>query len=129
MKNFKEWNNRKSKIHTDRSRVFFGEREIWFCYLGANIGFEQDGRGHDFLRPVLIVKKFNKEIFWAISLTKAKKNNQEHYFKFIFKNQQLSLAILSQLRIIDAKRLKYKTGVMSKKDFTALKTKIRQFLA
>ena len=23
--------------------VYFHEREIWFCYLGVNIGSEQDG--------------------------------------------------------------------------------------
>ena len=73
---FNNWNEKKQKAHNDKQRPFFHEQEVWFCSLGANIGFEQDGRGDDFLRPVLVLKKFNNEIFWALPMTKnAKKAN------------------------------------------------------
>ena len=56
-KDFKKWHTQKSDLHENKTRVFFHEREIWFTSLGANIGFEQDGRGDDFLRPIVILKK------------------------------------------------------------------------
>src|SRR6266566_1019469 len=44
-KDFAKWHTRKSEIDQREPRVFFHEREIWFCHLGANVGFEQDGKG------------------------------------------------------------------------------------
>lgn len=71
-KDFLSWHRKKEKIHNDFPRPFFHEREIWFCYLGANVGFEQDGQGIDFQRPVVIIRKFNNEICWIIPLSKTK---------------------------------------------------------
>lgn len=103
------------------------EREIWFCHLGENIGFEQDGRGEDFLRPVIVIKKFNKEVFWGLPLTKTPKTGP-YYFTFLFQ-EEASTAILSQIRLLDAKRLKYKCGNISEVDYIGIKTKIRQLIA
>ena len=116
-------------VEHERPRVFFNEREIWFCYLGENVGFEQDGRGAEFLRPVVVLKKFNHEVCWAVPLTRTKKRNK-YYFSFSFqKEEDTSVAILSQMRLVDAKRLKYKLGDMNRADFETLKSKIRQLLA
>ena len=52
--------------------------------MGLNIGYEQDGKGEDFLRPVLILKKFNKRVFLGIPLTKIKKDSH-FYHNFEFK--------------------------------------------
>src|SRR3990167_6226333 len=125
-KDFQKWHEKKKDIHENRPRVFFHEREIWFCYLGTNVGFEQDGSGDDFLRPVLILKKFNSEVLWALPLTKKGKKNHKYYFEFSSNFGEKSSVILSQIRLIDAKQLKYKIGDMSEKDFGLLKAKIRQ---
>lgn len=128
-KNFQSWHGQKQKIENDRPRVFFNEREIWFCYLGENVGFEQDGRGEEFLRPVIALKKFNNEVLWVIPLTKTKKKGK-YYFSFSFRvENDTSCAILSQIRLVDAKRLKYKIGDMKVSDFEIIKNKIRQLLA
>lgn len=128
-KDFKNWHGQKEKIENERPRVFFSEREIWFCCIGENIGFEQDGRGEEFMRPVVVLKKFNNEIFWAVSLTKTKKKGK-YYFSFFFRSENgASSAILSQIRLMDAKRLKYKIGDMKISDFETFKNKIRQLLA
>ena len=128
-KDFQKWHKKKKEIHEDRPRVFFHEREIWFCYLGTNIGFEQDGSGNDFLRPVVILKKFNNEVLWALPLTKKGKKNHKYYFEFLSNSGEKSSVILSQIRLMDAKRLKYKIGDMSEEDFNSLKAKIRQLIA
>lgn len=126
-KDFVSWHKKKSVLHYDKIRPFFSEREIWFCTLGNNIGYEQDGRGEQFLRPIIVIKKFNNEIFWGVPLTKTEKTNK-YYFKFSL-DDNFSHAILSQIRLIDAKRLNYKIGDMSETDFAEIKKRLRQFLA
>ena len=81
---FNNWNAQKQNSHFEKQRPFFHEQEIWFCALGANIGFEQDGRGERFLRPVLILKKFNNEICWALPMTKNIKEGK-YYITISFK--------------------------------------------
>lgn len=125
-KNFKDWHNKKSKIDQIFDRPFFHEREIWYCHLGLNIGFEQDGGGLDYLRPVIIFKKFNHEIFLGLPLTRTKKQSK-FYFQFEFEGRESS-AILSQIKLIDAKRLNNKLGLISEKDFQNLKEKLTAVL-
>jgi mRNA interferase MazF len=126
-KDYKKWIPVKQVVHNERPRIFFDEREIWFGYLGENIGFEQDGRGEEFLRPLLVLKKFNNEICWTIPLTTSNKIGK-YYFSFLL-NKETSTAILSQIRLVDAKRFKYKMGTLEEKVFLQLKLKIRQLLA
>ncbi len=126
-KDFQEWHKKKAVLHDEKERPFFHEMEIWFCSLGSNIGYEQDGRGEKFLRPVIILKKFNQEVCWILPLTKSERTGQ-HYFSFQF-NGQRSNAILSQIRLIDGKRLQYKFGNLDREDFKAIKKRLMQFLA
>jgi len=127
-KDFDKWHTEKSDLHANKVRPFFHEREIWFCSLGTNIGFEQDGADNKFLRPIIVLKKFNNEVLWCIPLTKRQKNGK-HYFQFKFSSNEISTAILSQLKLIDSKRLQYKVGGMKEADFRELKAKLKQFLA
>ena len=55
-KDFRRWHDKKEIINRIPKLPFFHEREIWFCHLGVNVGFEEDGRGEDFLRPVVVVR-------------------------------------------------------------------------
>ena len=88
--------------------------------MGVNVGFEQDGKGNIFARPVLILKKFNKEIFWALPLTTRIKENR--FYAPVFLDDGVSrCAILSQLRLIDAKRLIDKIGTISKDNYQTIK--------
>ncbi|MEK7664867.1 MAG: type II toxin-antitoxin system PemK/MazF family toxin [Patescibacteria group bacterium] len=126
-KDFRKWHDKKSRIDEIEPRPFFHEREIWYCALGANVGFEQDGNGENFIRPIIIFKKFNNEIFWAIPLTRTQKETK-YYFQFIFQDNTKSAAILSQIRIIDARRLGHKIGDISKDDFEKLTKKFKDIL-
>ncbi len=131
-KEFDTWNEKKKKVNNDHGRPFFHEGEIWFCYIGENIGFEQDGRGEDFLRPVLVFKKFNNNIFWGIPLSKSRNNinkkNSKFYYQFKFIEGIQSVAILSQIRLIDAKRLARKIGDISKNDFELVIKKLKELM-
>lgn len=127
-KDYSDWHGIKTTINNDKARPHFHEREIWFCSLGRNIGFEQDGRGVDLQRPIVILKKFNNEVCLAIPLTKNPKKGI-HYFNFSYQDGVISTAILSQIRLIDSKRLDYKSGNISTEDFANLKQKFRQLIA
>jgi mRNA interferase MazF len=131
-KDFQKWHTKKEKLNETEVRVFFHEREIWYCSLGANIGFEQDGKGEDFLRPVLVLKKFNDKIFWGIPLSKSikpiPKKSDKFYFVFSFVPGVKSLAILSQLRLIDASRLARHIGEMEKEEYQDLTKKLKALL-
>jgi len=126
-KDYTKWHEKKSQINEIEPRPFFHKREIWYCTLGVNVGFEQDGGGQDFLRPVIIFKKFNNEIFWAIPLTHTQKETK-YYFQFIFQDGSSSAAILSQIKLVDARRLDHKIGDISKDDFEKLIKKFKDLL-
>lgn len=126
-KDFQTWHTKKAQVDGIAKRPFFHEREIWWCAIGLNIGFEQDGGGKDFLRPVVVYRKFNGEIFWGIPLTRIQKK-AKYYFRFVFDKKGQSVAILSQIRLIDARRLYHKVGDMSGHDFSKLNKKFKDLL-
>ena len=111
MKNFQGWHKLKSDLHKQNRAVYFRKKEIWWCSLGANIGFEQDGKNNNFERPVLILKKFNKDILWILPLTSRNKVGR-YYFQVEYNNKTYSI-ILSQIRLISSKRLLRKIRVFS----------------
>ncbi|MBU0577460.1 type II toxin-antitoxin system PemK/MazF family toxin [Patescibacteria group bacterium] len=126
-KNFWDWHEIKNAIHhTSKKQVYFYEREIWFCSLGVNVGHEQDGGSKTFKRPVLVLKKFNKETFWGIPITSKNKIDKYH-FQFQYKNRRYSL-ILSQVRLLDSKRLIKKINSLSKKEFDQIKEQFVKIL-
>jgi hypothetical protein len=44
MKNYKNWCDLKYKINKSERFLSFYAKEIWWCSLGLNIGYEQDGK-------------------------------------------------------------------------------------
>lgn len=137
-KDFDSWNGIKKVVHNDSvARIFFHPRELWFAHLGANVGFEQDGRGEEFLRPLLVLRKFNNEVCWVLPLTKKQKANNPYYMTVRYSGfpevegaaLHSSVVILSQLRLVDAKRFRYKIGTVHEDEFAVIKEKIRQLLA
>lgn len=123
---------KKTLNNTDEPRLFFHEREVWYCHLGENIGFEQDGSDDQFLRPVVIIRKFNNDIFWGVPLTRTQKD-LPFYFTFVIQSETVandgnSTAVLSQIRLIDAKRLRRMVGYISKADAILLKKKLMALL-
>ncbi len=125
-KDFKMWFKEKAEVHNEKARPFFFESEVWFAALGENIGFEQDGRGKNYLRPIAIIRKFNNEVCWAIPLTKNKKGGI-FYFSFPLIGET-STAILSQIRLVDAKRLFYRLGIMRTMDLAEMKKRLKALL-
>jgi len=126
-KNFNLWNSKKKMINKKNKLIGFSQYEIIFMKIGLNVGFEQDGKGEDFLRPVLVYKKFNNQVFLGIPLTSKAKLNKFH-FEFEYKRGKTSFAILSQLKLFDIKRAKYKDGKISKYNFINLQKKLLKLI-
>jgi len=125
-KDFNQWHNLKQNLHNSRKVVVFKERDIIWASIGVNIGYEQDGKGEISSRPLLILKKYNRNIFFGIPLsTKIKEGS--FFFEFIL-NDKPSSALLVQGRTYDAKRLENKIGMINQKDFSALKLKLKELL-
>ena len=125
-KDFDRWNERKKKLHERNEKTLFHEREIWWCSLGVNIGFEQDGANDHFERPMLVIKKFNQEVLWALPLTRSLKINKYHYQ--LKQGQEIdSSVILSQIRLISSKRLLRKMRMIPVREFQEVVAQAKEF--
>ena len=122
MNEFNEWNEVKKQIEKENILVGFKTRDIFNIKMGQNIGFEQNGKGLNFVRPVLIYKKLTKDMFIVIPLTTTQRDGS-FFFKFEFIENKISTAILIQSRLFSTKRLLNKIGVINKNDYENLKKK------
>ena len=125
-KKFDNWNEIKKSLHDEHKAVIFKERDIFWVSIGINIGYEQDGKGEIFSRPVVIVKKYNNNLFFGVPLSTTIREGS-FFFSFDF-NNEISNALLVQGRVYDAKRLENKIGMISKNDFESLKSKLKGLL-
>jgi len=109
IKNFEEWNTKKQSIEKSSfSPAYFSEGEVWWLSIGINIGYEEDGKSRVFSRPVLIVKKFNRNLFLGIPLS-TKVKDSPYYIPILFRGRPMAVMI-SQLRAFSSKRLLEKMG-------------------
>jgi len=129
MNDFDSWNEIKKKIDGEKNEPdrFPKEGEVWMSSIGKNIGFEQNGSGDNFSRPILIVKKFNNHMFWSVSLS-TKQKKIDFYYNFTDINGNKVSAILAQLKLISVKRLKRKLYDLPAKNLKEIKDKLKTFL-
>ena len=102
-KNFDKWNERKKGLHVSTFKDYVHAREVWWCALGVNIGVEADGKHDNFERPILIIRKFNKDSILVVPLTSRIKKNPYHIV-YVHRGVQYA-AIISQMRLISTNRL------------------------
>jgi mRNA interferase MazF len=127
MKKFDDWNEVKQHLDSKEFKLNFKEREIYWASIGENIGFEQNGKGKDFSRPLLIVKKLNKQLFLGVPLSTTIREGS-YYYNFSFLEDEKSSALLVQVKVYDLKRIDRKIGMINKNDFENLKVKLRILL-
>ena len=73
-----------------------------------------------------MLKKFNNNIFLGIPLSTKNKENP-YYIKITIKDIPQS-AMISQIRIMDTKRLDEKIGYISRKDLDIVKSEVRKMI-
>ena len=118
-KDFDDWNIKKKITDREDKKIIFYEREVWWCIVGKNIGVEIDGKHELFLRPVVVVRKFNKDMALIVATTAQEKTNK-YYFLVSGDDGKTYNTCLSQIRNISTKRLFRKIGTISEPDYQAL---------
>ena len=125
-KDFDEWNEVKKKTNEERSR-FYTVREIWWCRFGVNIGTEQDGKGEWFVRPCIILRGFGPDACLVVPLTTS---SRKHALRIAIGkiNGEEAKANLSQIRVVDTKRLEEKIGFLDMDVFSTLRKTAKDLL-
>lgn len=129
-RNFNEWNEVKKETQKENIIVGFRNRDIFYIKIGENNGFEQNGKGNNFVRPIVVLKKFNKNMFFGIPLSSQIKDGMFYYYFELKKGSNISenIALLSQMRLYSTNRLLNKIGTMNKDDFENMKGKFKELI-
>ncbi len=114
-----DWLRFKLFLRAKNSKVLFNEGEIWWCNVGINIGSEIFGKGIEFARPVLVLKKFTTWSFFGIPLTSRRKEG-DWYVPITCDGVEGSI-ILNQARNFDARRLAERIEILKNADFREIK--------
>lgn len=125
-KNFDAWNELKKKTDAEQRR-FYTVREMWWCRFGLNIGTEEDGKGELFLRPALILRGFGPDACLVAPLTTSPR---EHPFRIPIGvvSEKEARVNVSQLRVIDTRRLIERIGFLDKDTFSNIRKVARALL-
>lgn len=126
-KDFDGWNEQKKETNSREDVLLYHERDVRWCRLGTNVGFEQDGTGAGRARPVLVLKAFNRYACLVIPLTTSTKRSPYHVSIGVVNNRPASV-IISQLRLIDTKRLTVKIMVLNKTTFDKIRKAVKDML-
>ncbi|WP_033916602.1 type II toxin-antitoxin system PemK/MazF family toxin [Campylobacter sputorum] len=128
---FDKWNNKKKIIHKDKKSFNIKIGTIYWVNIGKNIGSETYGKGDSFSRPVLVINKiYIKDFisaFIGIPISSKTKNKTGYlYHKFTTTNGKNQVALLSQIRAFDTKRvISFYNGRILKNDFETIKNKLK----
>ena len=126
IKDFDQWIVKKKDLHKKNSLPpLFRERDIWWVSVGINVGFEEDGKAENYVRPVLIVKKFNREMFLGVPMSTKLKDNK-YYIPVTVKKNTVSV-MTSQIRVFSSKRIWNKLAELDWGDFNRVLEELRKF--
>ena len=127
-KDFDTWNNVKKEVDARelRSDFFYHQREVWWCAIGLNVDVETDGKQVNFERPVLVMQKFNKEMFWGVPLTSRERTGK--FYEKISHDKGVAWAMLTQMKTFSSKRLLRKIGMIPEEDFATIQKRICELL-
>ena len=126
-KDFDNWNEKKKDISNKVFSPFYHERELWWCTLGVNIGFEQDGSELEYRRPVIILKGLSRETCLIIPLTTSSSEHKLRPSVGLIEEKN-ACALISQIKVIDTKRLVRKIGVLDKVIFEEIRKTTKDML-
>ena len=127
MKQFDRWNKLKKKVNEKQPEFFVNEREVRYAHVGLNVGYEEDGKGVDFKRPVLVLKKIG-HMFVVLPMTTKGKDTRFYYRLADSYFNKPSRVILSQLKVIDKARFIKDLAIITEEDFQNIKEKLKALL-
>lgn len=125
-KNFDSWNNVKKQLDSLEKDFLFKERELWWCSVGVNIKHEIDGKGSAFRRPILVVRKLSRTMFFGIPTTTQIKEGS-WYVPITLRGKTMQV-IISQARVFHVNRFESRMGMLDWKDFNEVLERMRLIL-
>jgi mRNA interferase MazF len=125
-KNFDTWNEQKKRLETVQKQTLFKEGDIWWCSLGINVQTELCGKGRNFRRPVLVVKKLSK--FSCIVVPVSTKKNEGTWFCPITILGGVQYVSLHQIQMIHVSRLQRRMVTLDEADFVRVKKSLENLL-
>lgn len=123
-KNFDDWNGQKKGVDGSSPKPY-KVRSIYWCQVGVNIGYEQDGTGKEFGRPVLVLRSINRETCFAVPLTTSAKKDKYRVPVGLVGGKEAQ-AIISQMRAISTRRLADRIGTLEEGHFENVKTAVKE---
>ena len=125
-KDFDHWNTKKKALEEIKEKFLFKQGEVWWCSVGLNIQTESCGKGDQYQRPVLILKKLSSESFVGIPLSTKEKTGS--WFVDINIHNEKRYALLYQIRMFSANRFQHRFATLDKADFIRVKEKLKALL-
>ena len=125
---FDSWNLKKQRLEfsSRADKMYFKEGHVWWCSLGQNVGSESYGKGEDFRRPVLVLKKLSSDLCIVLPLTSKEKTGS--WFTDIILQGEKKWVLLYQIRTLNKKRFSKKIGELDGTDFEKAKEKLKSLL-
>lgn len=117
------WNITKQSINISIKSPDVREREVRWCSIGKNIGFEINGKGKIFTRPVLIIKKLSPYTLLVAPMT-TKIKTGSWYPPVMLRGEKQHVCI-NQIRIIDSKRIYNHLGRITSNNMEIIKESIK----
>ena len=125
-KDFDKWNEIKKRTDVEQARLYT-VREMWWCRFGVNIGTEQNGDEEKFLRPALILRSFGADACLVAPLTTSTRKHPLLVAIGLVDGRE-ARANLSQIRVVDTRRLVEKIGFLEKDIFAGIRKAARGLL-
>lgn len=125
-KDFDEWNSKKKEIENLTKKFLFKNGDIWWCSVGLNVQTESCGKGDNFQRPVLVLRKLSQNSFIGIPLSTQKKEGS--WFEKITVHGEKRYALLYQIRMFNTNRFQRRLATLDDVDFARVKEKLEALL-
>lgn len=130
IKLYDKWNHFKKTLDSINITIPFFEKEIWSIAIGVNIDIEIDGKGGNFERPVLVIKKFNRNYALVLPITRIHNTNTGMHIIISHKNLDIrSAVVLSQLQRVSNYRFIYRIGILDTLQFLKIVDMTKNMLA
>lgn len=125
-KDFDNWNEKKKYLEIKNRKFLFKEGDIWWCSVGINVGNESCGKGRDFRRPVLVLKKLSYNCFIGIPISTQPKVGE--WFCEIDTILGKRTALMYQIRMFSFSRLQHRLFALDEENVNMIKQKLEKLL-
>lgn len=129
MEQYDKWNEVKKHTQKKKRKLGMKSREIFWVKIGQNLGSEEYGKGKDFARPVIVVRRLTSDLFIGIPITTTIKNN-DYFHSFTYMNKSRGMiensAMILQVKTFSIKRVLSKIGTVDKENFDKILDKTKK---